>query len=1517
MKKKYVILFVLFVCLVLNLSAYNDTPSYLNYIKNNGQWNSKVLYQADFRGGKLFLEKNAFTYLFYPQDGLRRLHPHQETNSSTGNEKISSNSGDGITLNFHVVKMEFIGSAENTQTVQLNKKPFYHNYYIGKDASKWADNVPISEGVMYNDLYHGISLKAFSNNNDFRYDLTVNPGTNPAILKMKFTGQDNLSIQDGKLIISTSVGEITQNEPYAYQEEAGKQTKVNCKYVLKENIVSIEVAGNYNHNLPLIIDPTLVFATFTGSTADNWGMSASYDNQGNGYTAGICFDTGYPLTTGSFQQTFAGGQPITMPGGWTLSGFDIVTSKFDATGSNLLFSTYLGGSDNEEPQSIIVDNGNNLLILGRSYSSNFPVTAGAYDVSLNGGADIFITKFNATGTALIGSTFVGGSGDDGVNYAGTEQPLGSTKYNYADDGRGDIILDSNNNVYIASCTQSSDFPVTAGCAQSVSGGMQDGCVFKLNPNLTSLIWSTYLGGSANDAAYNLAIDNNNSVYTTGGTESSDFPISSGAFISTYGGNIDGFLTHLSPNGNALLQSTYIGTAGYDQSYFVQLDVSNNVYIYGQTSGGYPVTPGVYSNPNSGQFIHAFNSTLSSTIFSTVFGTGQGAPDIVPSAFLVDKCNNIYISGWGGDLGGSNNSNSTTKGLPVTANAFQPQTDGMDFYFMVLKPIATALWYATYFGGDSGSEEHVDGGTSRFDKSGVIYQAICEGCAVNPSTGYQVNQDMPTTPTAWSTTDKSFNCNNALVKFSFDLIKAQAALNINPTSAKGCTPFSVSFTNQSQNSTDYIWSFGDGTSSNSINATHTYTTPGTYSVSLVAIDSAVCYSIDTIISTITVYPLPTVTVNSPTICAGASGKLIATGASTYTWSIGSYGTSITESPNATTQYTVTGANIDGCVNTATTTIHVNPLPTVGTVGSSTICVGDTSTITVSGALTYTWNTSAHTDSIVVFPTVTTNYTVTGTDTNNCKNIATATVTVNPLPILTINHPAICIGTTTTLTAGGASTYIWNTGSNTASFSETPTITTNYTVTGTNSNGCVNTKTTSITVYDLPTVTASNDTICLGNNATLSASGAATYVWSSGNTGATVVLSPTITTDYTVTGTDNHQCVNTATLNVLVYPVLPLAVTNATICAGNTATLTASGGTTYTWSTSEVAPTITVSVKVPTQFTVSSSNGLCTNSKVSTVTTLVNHTDIASLTADVCLGDSLKLYTTTTYTAYNWSTGQTTPTIEITTPGIYYVTTIDTLGCKGVDTIKVGEDAPVAIPLKNYTICEGDSVQLSTTAGLYTYQWYPPNGLSSTSIYNPFANPTQTTTYLLSLINGACVTNNTLTVFVNPIPSLSVHPKTSLVLQGESVTLFAVSKDSCVWTTPNWLSCSTCNTTVSAPDADIIYTVTATNNYGCTNVATATVQVDIEATLYIPNCFTPNGDGLNDIFKPLGINITDLTLLVFDRWGLQIFETTDIDQGWDGTYKGTKCQEDVYVYKLQYTDIPKNKKHTLSGHVSIVR
>ena len=259
------------------------TTASVNYIENKGQWNSNVLYQGDFNGGRVFLEKNALMYVFYPPGGVERLHPGPNTNRADMRR---------CTMTFQAVRMQFEGC--NPASIEaIDKKLYYCNYFIGNDKSKWASNAGVYGTVNYNNLYPGVSAKIFSDLNNVRYDFTLDPNTNPSEIKLHFDGQNKLSLVNGQLVIHTEIGDITEAEPIAYQEITGKKVNVDCHYTLKDNTLGFTIQGNYDASQPLIIDPTLVFSTFSGSTADNWGMSAAYDAVSNAYTSGICFGVGY------------------------------------------------------------------------------------------------------------------------------------------------------------------------------------------------------------------------------------------------------------------------------------------------------------------------------------------------------------------------------------------------------------------------------------------------------------------------------------------------------------------------------------------------------------------------------------------------------------------------------------------------------------------------------------------------------------------------------------------------------------------------------------------------------------------------------------------------------------------------------------------------------------------------------------------------------------------------------------------------------------------------------------------------------------------------------------------------------------------------------------------------------------------------------------------------------------------------------------------------------------------------
>jgi gliding motility-associated-like protein len=1085
--------------------------SYLNYTQNKGQWDAKILFKSDFKGGSVFLESTAFTFVLKPADGID-LHAHTLANGKMAEELHQ----------FHALKMEFEGATPSHTVETEGQQTHYVNYFIGNNPKKWAGNVPLFNKVNYVSLYPGIDAKIFGRGNNLRYDLIISPGADPSLIQLKFSGQDQLSLRNGDLIIKTSVGEFVQEAPYVYQELNGRKQKVECSYTLSENKISFSL-DNYNKNLPLIIDPTFVFATYTGATSDNWGASASYDALGNAYTAGISFNTGYPTTTGAFQSSFQGGSV----GG---PNFDISLSKFSPNGNLLLYSTYLGATSKECPQSITVDNVGNLIVLARTNSNDFPVTPGAFDTGYHGGLDIVISKFNTTGTALIGSTFVGGSADDGVNITDAYNYGTSLKHNYADDGRGAIHVDNGGNIYVSSSTSSADFPSTGGSYQPAIAGMQDGCVFKMNPALTSMIYCTFLGGSQNDAAYNLAIDSYNQVYITGGTESANFPVSSVALQKNYSGSIDGFITHLNFSGGAIIRSSFIGTNAYEQSYFVQTDKRNNVYLYGQCSGNYTVSPGVYSSPNSGQFIHKLNPGLDSTRFSTMFGGGTGMPDIAPSAFLVDNCDNIYISGWGGSLNGQT---STTSGLPVTLNAFQAATDGNDFYFAVFSKNMAGMLYATYFGG-SVSKEHVDGGTSCFDKSGVVYQAICESCGGN--------QDMPVTPGVWSGSNGSFNCNNAVVKFKMDIKLTVAQLSLNPYVTAGCAPFNVNFLNNSINAVHYQWDLGDGSPvSTQTTTSHIYNIPGTYTVTLIASDSSTCNQRDTTHIVLTVYPGGTLPpMANKTICKGDSAQLqIFPSQASYTWQpAGSLSNANISNPKAfpvaNTVYTVTIGDTT-CLSSVSSTVSVNVMVNNTSIVShqQSMCLEDSVQLIADKVYSsYSWSTGQ--TSFQITASQAGLYVLNTVDANGCKGSDSVTISGGTHVPLLPGNTTICDGKTASLNSiSGATSYQWSptlTLSDPAVFNPvaSPSATTVYSI-AVNNDGCITYGTFTVNVNPTPTlnVTASTTLILPGEFATLYAlSNQPVYwdvnYWQTCSVCDTVEVSPEVNTVFHCEVTNQYGC-----------------------------------------------------------------------------------------------------------------------------------------------------------------------------------------------------------------------------------------------------------------------------------------------------------------------------------------------------------------------------------------------------------
>jgi len=1288
--------------------------------ENKNQWPKQVMFEADFGGGKLFLEKNTFTYLL-----IEKVNFHD----------FAKNDKEPLTVHYHSFKVNFLNSNPTVGITGNHLFSFHRNYFLGNNPSTWAEGVKLYGEVTYKNLYPSIDMNVYNVDQNLKYDLIINPGGDPSTIKFDYQGTDKMHFENGNLFIQTSVGVVIEEKPFAYQIIDGVKKEVSCSYELKKHVLGFLIRGKYNKNFPLVIDPVLVASTYTGSFADNWGFTATYDNSGNIYSAGIAASAGYPTTIGAWDNTFNGGMP------WTNTSypFDISITKYNATGSTILYSTYYGGSNNEQPQSLFVNGNNELYLAGRTNSPNFPSTLGAYDVSYNGGYDIIVGKFNASG-GLLASTFVGGTGDDGVNISAVESTFGSLKFNYADDGRSEIILDNNSNVYIAGSTRSSDFPTSAGAYDLTLGGSQDGCLIKMNSSLSALTFSTYLGGSADDAAYGLKLDANNNIYVTGGTASTDFPTTPGVLHPTFqGGAADGFITAINSTGTAVLYSTYIGTSAYDQSYLLETDANSDIYIYGQTKGAYPVTPGVYSNPNSGLFIHKLNKQLNTTLFSTVIGTGTPNPNISPTAFLVDSCQSIYIAGWGRCGYAFNQpSPSSTIGLPVTGNAFQSTTDGCDFYFMVLRPNAQALLYGTFFG-ESGTPvgDHVDGGTSRFDKKGFIYQAVCASC--------WGHDNFPTSPTAWSHTNNSFNCNNAVIKMDLQVNPlAVAHLNGSPN---GCAPFTVPFNITGSSGTNFKWNFGDGSPMVSISSpTHTFTNIGTYTVSLYVSDSTgTCGKKDTAKIIIKVGNPPTLlTSQTPVFCNGGNNGTATVTASggltpyTYLWSNAQ--TSMVATGLSAGTYNVTVTNVYGCSAPATVTITQPATLVANATFTNVGCSGGsngTATATVSGGTTpytYLWLPGGYTTSSISGLSVN-SYSLTVKDLKGCTVSAVANITQPPaLSITTSTIGASCSqanGSATVTGAGGFAPYTWTWSGGQTGASVSGLAAGTYTVTIQDVNLCTSSLPVSIANLSGPVAAiSSTNVLCNGahnGTATITITGGVlpiTYLWNNGQT--TPTASNLAAGIYSVIATDSHNC--SATASVTITEPSPLSANAVGVnptCYGFTngsALVSALGGTppySYLWAISGNPTTANVS-------------GLGSGVYNVTVTDLKGCIKIASVTlADpnsfataisntrvLCLGDCNGTATAIATNGfppylYLWSdsTHQNTAMATGLCATTYSVNVTDAHGCLSSAATTIGSPAQLSSTVSIgkpscFGLCDGFA-QITQTGGTppYSFNWMP--------------------------------------------------------------------------------------------------------------------------------------------------------------------------------------------------------------------
>lgn len=1530
------------------------TKTPLTFIENKNQWDDVVKYRANIPEGFLFIRQNSLQYSFY--DGSALKHGHGQTETEEEHQKHK----DGIKAHSFLVEFENANPSPKIISQQEHETKF--NYFLGNDRSKWAENVKGFAELTYQEIYPNINLHLYLQEEQLKYDFIVAAGADASKIAMNYKHTEKVTLESGHLHIQTSVNKIIEQAPYCYQIIDGQKIEVPSKFVLKQKKgkgktpqVTFHFPKGYDKNYDLIIDPILIFSTFSNSRSDNWGNTATYDKDGNLYSGGTVFGSAFPVTAGAFDVSFNG---IENPGN---GNCDVAILKYNAQGTGVFYATYLGGNFADVPSSMIVNSSNELIILGVTGSANFPIAASAYDNSFGGGSanrtlgydfnsgsDIFIAKLSANGSSLTGGTFFGGSANDGLNTNQLGGGAGTINNelvkNYGDEVRNEVILDANDNIYIASTTNSSDFPMVS-AHRTTFQGRQEGVVAKFNSNLSSLLWSTYVGGDDLDAAFGIQLSSAGDIYVVGGTMSSDLITHGGTMQSRYSGEIDGFIVRYASN-FAWQGASYLGTRAYDQAYYVDVDLSDNVFVFGQTQGSQPVTNGVYSNRRGGLFIRKISPNLNNILMATTVGGQDFKPGITPTAFMVNDCGNIYIAGWGGSsiygVGRQSTyiADLTVVNMPTTSNALQSATDigGNDFYTMILSENATDLVYGSFFGGTVAIREHVDGGTSRFDKrTGTIYQAVC-ACGGSGFT---------TTQGAYSQTNGfPNNCNNAAFKIELGVLKADF---ISANDLSGCVPFDVTFLNRSVEGITYEWDFGGlGTSTQADNVPFTFTQAGTYIVKLIATNPFLCIKTDSAFLTITVAPADFVVSPDTTICLGQSVQLRASGGTDYLWTP-STGLSDPRSPNPvatpteTTVYTLTTQNAAGCRKDFTTTITVLP----ELIPSFTFTIGDpcsenpvvTFINTTQNGTSYFWDFGNGETSTALNPpsqTYTTGtYTIKLVAENNIcndKDSVTQQIVIDP-DVFTFNgDTTICFGQSVQFNVTGGTSYEWTptTGLSDPTIGNpiaSPTETTTYTVKVIGRNSCEEERQIKMVVgeeiipdFDIIQSNLCNEfpTISIVNNTV----GATSYLWDFGNGQTSTSQNPTgvaynAAGNYRIKLILNNVACSDSLIKEFDYSINNFFVSpDKSICLSQSLQLEAGEGIGFNWTptTGLSDPTISNPIATPTETTtytvsITTQNG-CVKEEEVTITVLPELTpDFEVNILDRC--DKIPIVeiinNSVGATSFFWDFGDgRTSTVRNPAPfqydseGVYIITLrIENALCQDstsnnanaviddnnifLSTIRMPE-SPI--------ICRGQNSELNVVGG-DEFVWTPITGLSDPTIRNPIASPDQTTTYTvrISNIDGGCFTDSTVTVTVVDRLVLDFDVTHSPECGAPATILFNsknTGNGNWIWDLGNGDSINVSNPTEYTYTQAGTYTIKIKASNGvCDEEQTTTVTVD---NVLPPNVITPNGDGLNETFVLDKAN-TGWKLQIYNRWGTEVFSADDYKNDW-----GSKAEPAMYYYYL---------------------
>jgi len=1395
-----------------------------------------VLFKIESPAIDVFITENGLTYLFKKYE---EQHLFTEA-SGDKNEKIKTDwARVDMLLKGATIKKENI--IKEGQSIDFN-----NNYF--------SNNVPIKDIYHYKkitikEIYPGIDWVLYnSNEKGFKYDFIIHPNADPNQIKLIYEGAGKFLAEKNKIVFKNEIGELIEGKLYCYQ--GNQQKEINSEYLCKvgrqmsddggelleinylssiirhqsSNVFSYEVKiqlSEYDHSKELIIDPQLVWGTFYGGSGLDGPTSLTTDPLGNVYATGYLESTNFPLQNPGGTTYYQG----------TIASVvkDVFVMKFNNNGV-LQWSTYFGGTGEDQGNCICADNNGNVFVTGFTYSNDLPLLnplGGAYYQATNGFAssqDAFILKFSNTGT-LVWSTYYGGFGND----------LGNS---ICTNNNGDVIV-----VGQAFAANIPTFaPAGAGYYQPAIGSASDAFILKFT-NAGVQQWGTYFGGSDIDIGSSVTADNNGNIYVTGSTRSGDLPtVNPGGttyFLNKVGTNYDAFISKF--DANLVLQwSTFYGGTAIDEGKSIVTDNAGNVFVAGQTgSNAFPtLNPGgttffqaTNGGGNNDAFILKFDNVGARQWATYIGGTGDELFNS-EKTLAIDSCENLYLS-----INTTSTSMSVKQSCAVGHYYDASANGGRDVFLSCFSTNGVQRW-GTFFGGNGDDFRQA----IATDRNGNLFVGgeWTDENGITPTGGtYPLSN-----PGSSALYDASFNGgidDGYIAKFRPTTI----TLNANSTNAVcicngtatasasgGCSPY------------QYLWydsnwlQVGNGQAINNL-------CPGTYHV--IARDSATCSKPDTATVSITSSGSAVSFTQNVSICNGASytlpGGNPASTAGTYL---------------DTLQTTL------GCDSIIITILSVvnNILVTL----NPTICNGSSYMLpngnpaTTAGIYKDTLQSSGGCDSIITINlTVLNSY-------NNTQSIN------------------ICAGQSYTLPGG-----------NSANISGT------YNDTLNASNGCDSIIITNLNITPSTPFTQ-NISICKGQS----------YTLPNGNT-------TTIAGTYNDTLTTSAGCDSIIITNLTIVPPTPVTQ-NVSICIGQSFTLP--GGN-------------AVSIAGNYNDTISTTAG-CDSIVITTLT--INQLPTATPGTSLQLSctttsGTISVTTSATNPNYSWSgpgivSGASTSSPTINAAGTYTVIVTDAVtGCTNSTTVTVTNNTPlpnvsggpsVIIPCNP----QSESILATSTTNGVTYSWNGPGIVSGGTTSNPTINVAGTYTVTVFDPSTGCTNTATVTATNATPPSASVSPNTIIFL-GSSTTLVAAGGNNYNWFPVTHLNTTTGNTVIASPIQTTTYCVEVTDSNGCKDTACVTVSIEIPCPdvdeLAVPNAFSPNADGVNDEFCLQGWTPCneEFMVVIYNRWGEKVYESKDPNFCWDGYFRGSVLDAQVFVYYIKATFKNSNRTSLKKGNISLVR